>query len=523
MTFRLVTLMSVVLLLSLAAFGLLMGHYQDQLLDESARMVKTGVSAALQTFEATAPDAAVWRGRGETQAEFEHVFILRTGQGPGTAAGPHRPEGVAVERFLNVRCSADDKGADCQRLRRQVEQRMPALQGSAQRVEYVVRLDEVRAESEPDQGRLLLTIPRFVTPDPQAAETRNVAITVDTADARPGRREDLRLPIPLADYQHTLAAIRSRSLGLFVGVFAVGTLLSAGLAARFTRPVRRLDAGIRRLSEGDLGARVEVRGRDEIARLGRAFNEMAARLEAARERDRELVRRDKLSALGRLAAGVAHDVRNPLHSIGLTLQHLRETSRPHEDERAAEFDGALELIRGEIRRLDQLVTNFLQFARSDRRVRRQVDLVELLHETARLVAKEAEWRRVRVLLDVESDVPSFLADGEALRASILNLVLNSFEAMPRGGTLTLALRSAPGMLQLEVADTGEGIAEQERERVFDFAYTTRESGSGLGLAMVHQCVVEEHGGRIALDSRLGEGTRVVLSLPLSGAVLEQAS
>jgi signal transduction histidine kinase len=214
-----------------------------------------------------------------------------------------------------------------------------------------------------------------------------------------------------------------------------------------------------------------------------------------------------------MAAGIAHDVRNPLHSIGLTLQHLNETARPDDGSRAAEFDRSLEIIRGEIRRLGQLIDNFLRFAKSERHERAAVDLVELLRETSRLVQKEAERRGVELRLELDEAVPPVFGDLESLRSAILNLVLNSFEAMPQGGRLTLTLGAAGREVLLEVRDTGEGIAEADRERVFEFAYTTREDGHGLGLAMVHHCVVEEHGGRVTLDSRCGEGTSVRLALP----------
>jgi signal transduction histidine kinase len=398
--------------------------------------------------------------------------------------------------------------------------RVKGLPGVDRRV--FINVEEVRAETDPLRG-LVLKIPKFTPTDGESESAAVGAEAAVTFEFKPqsestgenvflARHDEISLPIG-GNYQQLFSKLRDRSLFLFMGVFVVGMVLSTGLASRFTRPIRKLDAGIRRLSEGDLDVKVVVQGKGEIGRLGRTFNEMAAKLRAGRERERELVRREKLSALGRLAAGVAHDVRNPLHSIGLTLQHLSETSRPDSGEQRDEFDRSIGVIRGEIGRLDQLVGNFLRFAKSERRERQPIDLGELLRETVRLVQKESERRKVRIDLDAADSLPAVLVDAESIRSALLNLILNSFEAMPDGGELTLMLRKEGDEIVLEVADTGEGIPEEEQEHVFDFAYTTRAGGNGLGLAMVHQCVVEEHGGRVSLESRPGQGTRVRLTLP----------
>jgi signal transduction histidine kinase len=393
----------------------------------------------------------------------------------------------------------------------------------------VIRLADVIAESDPSQG-LVLRIPTRAggeggenewEPSARGFSYSWVSASGDEeppagAEASgPPTFQEFRLPIPTTEYQALFSSLKKGSLVLFFSVLLVGTALSAGLAARFTRPIRRLDAGIRRLSGGDLDVVVDVTGPAEVGRVGRAFNDMAHGLRAARERERELVRREKLSSLGRLAAGVAHDVRNPLHSIGLTLQNIQESGRPEDADRARDFDRSVGVIREEIGRLDRLVTQFLQFARSDRHPRESLDLAALLRETARLVEHEAERRGVALEVSVEGDVPPVLAEAAAIRSSVLNLVLNSFEAMPEGGRVDLRLRREGDELLVEVADTGPGIPEADRERVFEFAYTTRDGGHGLGLPMVHKVVVEDHQGRITVDSRDGEGTRIVLALPLT--------
>ncbi len=537
MTFRLVGLMSLVLLLSLAAFALVMNSYQADVMDEVTRTVSMVGKATLQTFErhtlpsgikivaASAPDT----GDGKAKLGFKYKLI--THDLPAEAL-PNPADHVAIIRLDPHDAPGAVEGA-------------PA---SSPNKMVVVRVEEVRAESDA-AGDTVLRIPTWQVQEytkfdggapgsftwvagrsypvtaagAEAAPAAGSPATPATGSALMSARQEIVLPIPTREFRDLFAGFRERTLYLFLGILVLGTILSAGLAARFTRPVRRLDAGIRRLAEGDLDVRVEAEGGDEVGRLGRAFNEMADRLRASRQREADVRRREKLSALGRMAAGVAHDVRNPLHSIGLTLQNLQETARPTEPERSRDFDRSVLVIRDEIRRLDRLIENFLRFARSDRAAHLRVDLARLARETAQLVEKEAERRGVRVL--VASDGPPVVVEGdvEAIRSSILNLVLNSFQAMPQGGTLSLSVRQTEEEAQLEVADTGHGIPNQDQERVFDFAYTTREEGHGLGLAMVHQVVVEDHGGRVSLSSCPGEGTQVLMAFPSRSQAAEAAS
>lgn len=538
MTLRLVGLISIVLLLSLAAFGLLMGHYQDQVMQEVARTASAVGKATLRTLEdsdssAGRPGGGTWVTKGETAAGGTSTSTIMLRRIRRTADGKVHDEVFAGDPSTLCK-GADDlpapclpsafecgdgvSEASCMDLQSRFEERLRDRAESTD-VRVFVDVEEVRVDRQPADGLLVLHIPTLTpTQDPPAGSNavQNVRTraTADLSALRMAHGDVIELPIAVDDYDALFKSIRGRSLFLFLGVFVVGMVLSTALAARFTKPIRRLDAGIRRLSDGDLDVRVDVQGKDEIARLGLAFNDMAHKLKEGQDRSREMVRREKLSALGGLAAGVAHDVRNPLHSIGLTLQHLRETCRPESDERAVEFDRSMDIIRGEIRRLDSLVTSFLRFSRSEPRERQTVDLADLLQETARLIQKEAEWRGIEVRMNVNSVAPAVSADGESIRASILNLVLNSFNAMPKGGRLDLSLEVEHDALVIGVADNGHGIPEDEQDRVFEFAYSTREGGSGLGLAMVHQCIVEEHGGRVSMNSTPGEGTTVRLALPI---------
>jgi len=519
MTLRLVALMSVVLLLCLGAFGLIANHYHQQVLEEAAQIASRSAKAVFGTLDSS------------QQSDFFHFTQRGSGMPAHPAAGSRNQAQLMIV--------GDVDPDEAQKLIEEVTQRRfgraidletetrTLVEGTGEATylsEVFVSVEDIHASSD-DEG-LTLRIPTYL-PEPTDRQTAQGAWTADDKDDRfelvrlnsgdesiDAKVSEIKLPISVSEYDSMFDGVRRQSMFLFLGVFLVGIVLSAGAAARFTRPARRLDAALRELSDGDLETEVEVRGNDEMARLGLAFNQMSRKLRANRERAREMVRRDKLSALGRLAAGVAHDVRNPLHSIGLTLSHLGDTGRPVDVERAAEFDRSVAMIRGEIRRLDQLVVNFLRFANGDHRERQAVDLRALIEETARLVRKEAEWRGIELTLDLE-DVPEVMVDVESIRSSLLNLVLNSCEAMPKGGKLDIVLRDEDGELTVEVGDTGRGIPSDQREKVFDFGYSTREGGSGLGLVMVHQCVVEDHHGRVTLQSEEGQGTRVRLVLPLN--------
>ena len=477
MTVRLVGAMSLVLLVSLAAFAILMHRHQELVMDELARTVADVGKRTIETMR-FGEDGGSWVARSE----------------PG--AGP------VIERKVTIR--TENKG--------KVEEKAFVFitTPGGESESMVLDLDDIRAERGPGPF-MSLRIPKDVSLDHRV--TVSAGSPSRAGVARGESSDDIVLPVSTGEYQQLYSRTQRKTLLLFVGVLVAGIVLSASLAARVTRPIRRLDAAIRELSAGNLDVAVEPQGGDEVGRLARAFNDMAGSMRDARARERELVRREKLSALGRLAAGVAHDVRNPLHSIGLTLDHLEEVARPEEPARAREHDRALGIIREEIARLDRLVQNFLRFAKSEGRASGPVEPAALLADTAALVEKEAARRAVAVRVDAAPDLPLLQAEDEALRSAILNLVLNGFEAMPQGGTLTLVARHTESEVVIEVADTGEGIAAEHREQVFDFAYTTRESGSGLGLAMVHQVVVEDHGGRVEIESAVGVGTRVRLHLP----------
>lgn len=319
-------------------------------------------------------------------------------------------------------------------------------------------------------------------------------------------------PIDLstAEYAAIFSRLRDRSAAAFALVFVAGSALAGLAARRLLRPLRALDEGLARVAEGDLAARVPVAGPPEIARLGRGLNAMAERLALARDGEREAARREKLAALGRLAAGVAHDLRNPLHSIGLTLEDAAETCRPEDAARAAAFDRAVAIVRAEIRRLDERIAALLRFARSRAEERAGVDLRALADDVVRVARPLAERRSVRIDSSSAPEPggapPRVLGDGAALRAALLDVVVNAVESIPAGRSGAVAVRVEGAAIEVE--DDGVGIDAADLPRVFEYAFSTKDGGHGLGLAMARQVVEEEHGGKIRVASERGRGTRV---------------
>ena len=222
---------------------------------------------------------------------------------------------------------------------------------------------------------------------------------------------------------------------------------------------------------------------------------------------------ERFSTLGHLAAGVAHDVRNPLNAIGLTIDHMQDEFSPEDPEKKASFLRFSAAIRSEIARLDSLVNNFLSLAKPPSLDVKPNDLNEIVQDLLELIRKEAESRGITLATDLDPRLGAVPVDGERIRAAIMNLVLNALQSMDGKGEVRIRTKKVGREAHLIVEDRGCGIAPKDVERVFLPYYTTREEGTGLGLA-VSRVTVEGHGGRIDLRSQVGQGTTVTVVLPI---------
>ncbi len=217
---------------------------------------------------------------------------------------------------------------------------------------------------------------------------------------------------------------------------------------------------------------------------------------------------EKLAALGRLSAGLAHELRNPLNTLNVLVYAMAEQVAAGTGCRAED----LEVLQSEIRRMSLLLDQFLDFARPRPPSFRRQHVHEIVEELLLLVGPEARKHGVDIERRFDRDVPPTWVDGDQLKQAFLNLALNAIQAMPGGGTLTVGVRAAAGGVVVEIGDTGVGIDPAIRERLFEPFFTTRRGGTGLGLAISHR-IVDGHSGDLRIDSTPGQGTRVSVWLP----------
>lgn len=300
----------------------------------------------------------------------------------------------------------------------------------------------------------------------------------------------------------------------------IAILLSSWIAARVTRPVEQLAQAAQEVAAGDWNARVEVTGHDEIAQLADSFNRMTTELLSQRER---LLQTERVAAWRELARRLAHELKNPLFPLQLTVENLirARTQSPEQFEEV--FRESSTTLLAEISNLRTIIGRFSDFSKMPQPQLQTIQVNEILRNIAQLFqaqfqAKEKAGVAIHCNLELSENMDSISADPELLHRAISNLVLNAMDAMPEGGALTLRSRQEDMKVIIEVADAGTGLTPEECERIFTPYYTSKQHGTGLGLAIV-QSVVSDHHGRISVRSVPQQGTTFVIELPLRQDVL----
>jgi len=278
---------------------------------------------------------------------------------------------------------------------------------------------------------------------------------------------------------------------------------------RVSRPVERLAAGVRAVSGGDWEARVPVSSQDEIGELARAFNRMTELL--LEQRDRAL-QAERVAAWRELARRLAHELKNPLFPLQLTVENLQRAREQHPDQFDEVFRESTATLACELANMKSIIGRFSDFAKMPAPQVEPSDVREVVRETLRLLDAQLRDRGIIPVLELAGPDDRIVADPELLGRALQNLALNAMDAMPNGGTLRIRTEQRPDGTRIEVSDTGQGLSPEECARLFTPYYTTKKHGTGLGLAIV-QSVVSDHQGRISVSSEPGRGTTFTIDLP----------
>jgi signal transduction histidine kinase len=327
-----------------------------------------------------------------------------------------------------------------------------------------------------------------------------------------------RFIIVVLDSAHILTNVlerqSSRSALYTLGVLFVTTLVTGFFVWRFTRPIKELSNAARKVAGGNFDVQVPADRLDEMGTLAGAFNEMTAKLSRARELEMQLHQAEKGAVVGRLAAAIAHEIRNPLNYINLTLDHLRSSFAPADQNKRATFVKLTEQLKTEVARINRHISDFLKYSRPSKLELQTVDIRAEAEDALRLVEGRAEECGIKTNIIQDGELPPVIADRESLRSVFTNLVINAVEAINGvGGKVSIKLSNpGPNSVKVEITDSGCGIAADDISKVFEPYFSTKETGTGLGLAIVKKAV-DDHGGTISVTSKKGDGTTFTIILP----------
>ncbi len=306
------------------------------------------------------------------------------------------------------------------------------------------------------------------------------------------------------------------------GGIILAILLSSWAAARVTRPVEELARAARDVAAGHWDTRVEIHGGDEVAQLAASFNRMTAELLAQKER---LVQTERVAAWRELARRLAHELKNPLFPLQLTVENLMRARRHSPEQFEEVFRESSSTLLAEISNLKTIIGRFSEFSKMPHPQLQALQVNEGVRAVVKLFQAQLQTpgrEPIACKLELDESVGTIAADPDLLHRALSNLVLNAMDAMPHGGTLTLRTGHDRGNVVIEVGDTGTGMTREECERIFTPYYTSKQHGTGLGLAIV-QSVVSDHGGRISVRSETGHGTTFVIELPDNSESLQNAA
>jgi len=367
---------------------------------------------------------------------------------------------------------------------------------------YQALIDAARKGGQQTSGILYMNSQREdsvnATAIPLKSETGEVLAVLTVAISRSGMVEA---------QQH----IRAIAYGVASGGILLAIVFSLWIAARVSRPIEQLARAAENVASGNWDTQVPVRGNDEVSVLAESFNHMTEQLTSQREK---LVQSERVAAWRELARRLAHELKNPLFPLQLTVENLVRARQLPAGEFDEVFQESTRTLGMEIGNLKAIIGRFSDFSKMPKPELERIDAKDVVERVSSLYANASAHEDAKIVFEksVADEPMPLMADPELMHRALSNLVLNAMDAMPHGGTLTVSAKPREEQVEIRVADTGEGLTPEECERLFTPYYTTKQHGTGLGLAIV-QSVIADHAGRIAVESRTGGGAEFVITLP----------
>jgi two-component system, NtrC family, nitrogen regulation sensor histidine kinase NtrY len=378
---------------------------------------------------------------------------------------------------------------------------------STEKVEQAEKFAPMIAQLQKQPGPLVQTI-----------QWANDADSAETFHALPlmGRNGELLGALLVgssrADLVHLTRHVMKLAAAVAAAAILIGLLLTWWVSARITKPIEELAEGAREVAAGHWHTRIDLRGQDETGQLAAAFNHMTQTLSAQRER---LVQTERVAAWRELARRLAHELRNPLFPLQITVENMQRARQLGHEQFLEVFNESTATLKAELANLNSIVNRFSDFSKMPPPEFSRVDINEAVRGAVRLFEPQFhEVGKPTITTEylLKEGLPEIDGDPELLHKAFQNLVLNALDAMPAGGTLTFRTAETQSGVRVEVSDTGKGLTPEECSRLFTPYYTTKQQGTGLGLAIV-QSVISDHRGTISVSSEEGHGTTFRIELP----------
>ena len=319
------------------------------------------------------------------------------------------------------------------------------------------------------------------------------------------------LAVPTLNRQRQIEAELAQQNVYVFGVYAIifGIALVGGglLALRFARPLQKLTLATKNVADGNLDINISVKSHDEIGTLANSFNDMISKLRISRE---ELAKHERESAWKEMAKQIAHEIRNPLTPMKLSIQHLRQAFKDKAPEREEILQRVTQTVIEQIETLSRIATEFSNFAKMPERKFERVNIDNLLKDTINLFS---EVQGINFINHLSSPAVMVIADSDQLRGVFINIIRNAIQAIEKTGTITISTFEEGRLCRIIISDTGLGIPEEIRSKIFEPNFSTKSEGMGIGLAIARR-VIEDHGGNITCKSERGKGTIFEIRLPI---------